>query len=97
MLDPGVDGGRFGPSDILVVPFTDIGWIPVLAGVGGVVADTGGQLSHTSIIAREFGIPAVVSVRHATRLIADGQDITIDGTAGRVYLHPEPALERNSG
>ena len=62
----------------------------MLAGVGGVVADTGGQLSHTSIIAREFGIPAVVSVRHATRLIAEGQNITIDGTAGRVYLHPEP-------
>jgi len=90
VLDPGSDRGRFGASVILVVPFTDIGWIPVLAGVGGVVADTGGQLSHTSIIAREFGIPAVVSVRHATRLIAEGQTITIDGTAGRVYLHPEP-------
>ncbi|MCU0251721.1 MAG: PEP-utilizing enzyme [Vicinamibacterales bacterium] len=95
--DPGSDNGRFGPSDILVVPFTDIGWIPLLAGVGGVVADTGGQLSHTSIIAREFGIPAVVSVPHATRLIIDGQIITIDGTAGRVYLHPEPPLERNLG
>jgi pyruvate,water dikinase len=93
--NPATDRGRFGPSDILVVPFTDIGWLPVLTGVGGVVADTGGQLSHTSIIAREFGIPAVVSVRNATRLIADGQTITIDGTAGRVYLHPDPAQERN--
>jgi len=97
VFDPGTDGGRFGPTDILVVPFTDIGWIPILAGVGGVVADTGGQLSHTSIIAREFGIPAIVSVHHATRRIADGQAITIDGTSGRVYLHPEPVQERNGG
>lgn len=96
VFDPGTDAGRFGPTDILVVPFTDIGWIPILAGAGGVVADTGGQLSHTSIIAREFGIPAVVSVHHATRRIADGQAITIDGTSGRVYLHPETAQERNS-
>ena len=95
--DPGSDAGRFGPSDILVVPFTDVGWIPALAGVGGVVADTGGQLSHTSIIAREFGIPAVVSVQNATRLIADGQTITLDGAAGRVYLHPQPPLERTPG
>jgi pyruvate,water dikinase len=97
VFDPGTDGRRLSPSDILVVPFTDIGWLPVLAGAGGVVADTGGQLSHTSIIAREFGIPAVVGVHHATRLIADGQLITIDGTSGRVYLHPEAVQERNSG
>ena len=71
------------------MPFTDVGWIPVLASAGGIVAETGGQLSHTSIIAREFGIPAVVSVRNATRLIREGQLITLDGTAGRIYLHPE--------
>jgi len=95
--DPGVDGDRLGPSDILVVPFTDVGWIPVFAGVGGVVADTGGQLSHTSIVAREFGIPAVVSVRNATRVIPDGGLITVDGAAGRVYLHPEPPLKGTLG
>ena len=72
-------------EDILVVPFTDVGWTPVLANAGGIVAETGGQLSHTSIIAREFGIPAVVSVRNATRLIREGQTVTVDGTAGRVY------------
>jgi len=95
--DPGSEGARFGPLDILVVPFTDVGWMPILAGAGGIVADTGGQLSHTSIIAREFGIPAVVSVPNATRLIADGRRITVDGTAGRVYLHPETPPERNAG
>lgn len=87
--DPVLAAGSLGPGDVLVVPFTDVGWLPVLAGVGGIVADTGGELSHTSIIAREYGIPAVVSVRHATRLIREGQTVTVDGAAGRVFLHPE--------
>jgi len=85
--DPARGVGRLEPTDILVVPFTDVGWTPVLAAAGGIVAETGGQLSHTSIIAREFGVPAVVSVRNATRLIREGQLITLDGTAGRIYLH----------
>lgn len=85
--DPSLDGHRLTRGDVLVVPFTDIGWTPVLAEAGAIVAETGGQLSHTSIIAREFGIPAVVSVRGATGLIREGEDITVDGTAGRVILH----------
>ena len=87
--DPALEGGGLGAEDILIVPFTDVGWMPILSGVGGIVAESGGQLSHTSIIAREFGIPAVVSVGNATRLIRDGQAVMIDGTAGRVYLHPD--------
>jgi len=87
--DPALDGHHISREDVLVVPFTDIGWTPVLAEAGAIVAETGGQLSHTSIIAREFGIPAVVSVRSATTLIREGQAVTVDGTAGRVYLHPE--------
>jgi len=87
--DPALDGHRLTREDVLVVPFTDIGWTPVLAEAGAIVAETGGQLSHTSIIAREFGVPAVVSVRDATRLIREGQTVTVDGTAGRVTLHPE--------
>ncbi len=90
--DPACDGRPLTREDVLVVPFTDIGWTPVLAGAGGIVAETGGQLSHTSIIAREFGIPAVVSVRDATRLIREGQTVTVDGAAGRVFLHPEEGL-----
>jgi phosphohistidine swiveling domain-containing protein len=84
--DPALAARDLGPDDVLVVPFTDIGWLPVLAGIGGVVADAGGLLSHTSIIAREYGVPAVVSVRNATRLIPDGAAVTVDGTSGRVYL-----------
>jgi pyruvate,water dikinase len=55
-------------------------------GIGGIVAETGGQLSHTSIVAREYGLPAVVSVKQATHHLKDGQAITVDGNAGRVYL-----------
>jgi len=73
-------------SDILVVPFTDVGWTPLFSGIGGIVAETGGQLSHTSIVAREYRLPAVVSVKKATHLIKDGQPITVDGDTGRVYL-----------
>ena len=86
VLDPLSAPTKLDRSDILVVPFTDVGWTPLLAGVAGVVADTGGQLSHTSIIAREYGLPAVVNVKKATQLIRDGQHIMIDGNSGRVYL-----------
>jgi phosphohistidine swiveling domain-containing protein len=93
VLDPAGAVDSFGPGDVLVVPFTDIGWAPLFAGAGGIVAETGGQLSHTSIIAREYGIPAVVSVRRATRIVRDGMAVTLDGTAGRLYLHPEGPAE----
>jgi pyruvate,water dikinase len=73
-------------DDILVVPFMDVGWTPLFSTAGGIVAETGGQLSHSAIIAREFGLPAVVSVRHATRIIAEGQPITVDGSRGIVHL-----------
>ncbi len=85
--DPASLKGPLTAEDILVVPFTDVGWTPLLPGIRGIVAETGGQLSHTSIIAREYGLPAVVSVKGATRLIRDGQLITIDGSLGRVYRH----------
>jgi pyruvate,water dikinase len=88
VLDPSRIPGSLTAEDILVVPFTDVGWTPLLPGIRGIVAETGGQLSHTSIIAREYGLPAVVSVKEATRLIREGEMITIDGSLGRVYRHP---------
>jgi pyruvate,water dikinase len=74
------------PEHVLVVPFTDVGWMPLFASVGGVVAECGGQLSHTAIVAREYGLPTVVGVAGATRRIRDGQALTVDGTHGVVYL-----------
>jgi phosphohistidine swiveling domain-containing protein len=73
-------------NDILVVPFTDVSWTPLFAGIGGLVAEMGGQLSHSAIVAREYGLPAVVNVKNATRLIKDGQEIVVDGTQGHVHL-----------
>jgi pyruvate,water dikinase len=86
VFDPAEVPARLTPDDILVVPFTDVGWTPLFPGIGGIVAETGGQLSHTSIVAREYGLPAVVSVKQATHLLTEGQAITVDGDAGRVYL-----------
>ncbi|MGD2104975.1 MAG: PEP/pyruvate-binding domain-containing protein [Anaerolineae bacterium] len=86
IFDPAEMPDSLTQEDIVVVPFTDVGWTPLFPGIGGIVAETGGQLSHTSIVAREYGLPAVVSVKQATRLLAEGQPITVDGDTGRVYL-----------
>jgi pyruvate,water dikinase len=74
------------PGEILVAPFTDPAWTPYLVPAAGVVMDQGGLLSHGSIIAREYGIPAVVNVGHATRIIATGQTIQVDADRGLVRI-----------
>lgn len=84
--DPRNSPGDFGESDILVVPFTDAGWTPLFTAVAGVVAETGGILSHTAIVAREYRLPAIVNVKNATVVIKDNQIITLDAQGGRVYL-----------
>ncbi len=76
------------PGEILVAPVTDAAWTPLFVTAGAIVVDVGGPLSHGSIVAREYGIPGVLSVSLATRLIKTGQVITVDGDHGRVYLHP---------
>lgn len=84
--DPAHAHEEFGKNDILVVPFTDAGWTPLFTVVAGVVAETGGILSHTSIVAREYGLPAIVNVKSATMIIKDNQTITLDAHEGKVYL-----------
>ncbi|MBW4611691.1 MAG: glycerol-3-phosphate acyltransferase [Desmonostoc vinosum HA7617-LM4] len=71
---------------ILVVPYTDSGWAPFLVKAGGLIAEAGGRLSHGAIVAREYGIPAVMDVHGATWLLQDGQRVRIDGTRGIVEL-----------
>ncbi|MBT2225192.1 PEP/pyruvate-binding domain-containing protein [Nonomuraea sp. NEAU-A123] len=78
------DFARVRPGDILVCPFTDPAWTPLLRIVGGVVTETGGVLSHAAIVAREHAIPAVLGVPNATSRLHDDTTITIDGTAGTV-------------
>jgi pyruvate,water dikinase len=73
-------------GDILVIPHSDIGWVPLFAKAGAVIAESGGMLSHSSIVAREYGIPAVVSVNGALNL-ADNQIISVDGYKGEIYIH----------
>jgi pyruvate,water dikinase len=81
------DGGeRLRAGEILVAPYTDPGWTPYFLAAAGVVVDVGGQLSHGSVVAREYGLPAVVNVRTATTLIKTGQRIRVDGTCGVVTV-----------
>ena len=78
------DGGRMRRDDVLVAPSTDPGWTPLFLRASAVVTETGGYLSHGAVVAREFGLPAVVNVRDAMRLIANGDRLRVDGDAGRV-------------
>jgi pyruvate,water dikinase len=71
---------------ILVVPYTDSGWAPLLARAGGLIAEVGGRLSHGAIVAREYGIPAVMDIHNATQLLQDGQRVRIDGQQGIVEI-----------
>jgi pyruvate,water dikinase len=73
-------------GDVLVIPFSDVGWTPLFTKAGAVIAESGGILSHSSIIAREYNIPAVVSVPGACTL-ADETIVTVDGYRGEVILH----------
>ncbi len=79
-------------GDVLVVPYSDVGWTPLFAKAGAVIAESGGMLSHSSIIAREYNIPAVVSIPGVLRL-ADGILVTVDGFTGDVIIHEDPAVE----
>ena len=73
-------------GDILVTRQTDPGWGPVFPLIKGLVLERGGMLSHGAIIAREFGIPAIVNVKNATKRITSGQNISINGNDGTIYF-----------
>jgi pyruvate,water dikinase len=80
------DMGKVQEGDVLVIPYSDVGWMPLFTKAGAVVAESGGVLSHCSIIAREYGIPAVVSVTGACQL-TDGTPLTVDGGRGEIIVH----------
>jgi pyruvate,water dikinase len=85
------DFGSLREGDVLAVPYSDVGWTPLFTKAGAVIAESGGLLSHSSIVAREYNIPAVVSVPGACR-IPNGTLLTVDGYRGEVIIH-----ERQSG
>jgi pyruvate,water dikinase len=81
---------------VAVVPYTDAGWAPLLVRFKAIVAEVGGQLSHGAILAREYGIPAVMNVEAATQRLQNGQKVRVDGSRGTIELLPEDDLHPDS-
>ncbi|MBB0995857.1 phosphoenolpyruvate synthase, partial [Dietzia maris] len=79
------DGVNLAAGEILVATMTDPDWLPILQRAAAIVTDEGGVTCHAAIVGRELGRPVIVGTRSATADIADGQTITVDGTAGVVY------------
>jgi pyruvate,water dikinase len=79
-------GAQLAPGEILVCPGTDPAWTPLFMAAGGLITEVGGMMTHGSVVAREYGIPAVVGVHQATTRLRDGQRIRVDGTAGRIIV-----------
>lgn len=82
------DFGKVTAGDVIVVPFSDVGWMPLFSLAGAVIAESGGLLSHSSIIAREYQIPAVVSVTNCMRL-KDDQYVSVNGYSGEIAILEE--------
>jgi rifampicin phosphotransferase len=76
----------FEPGEILVVPAADVGWSPLFMAAAGLATDLGGPLSHACVVAREYGLPAVVNLRVATRAVKTGDRVLLDGDAGRLQV-----------
>jgi len=84
VLDP--HGAQLTPGEILVCPATDPAWTPLFLAAGGLVMEVGGMMTHGSVVAREYGIPAVVGVNQATTRLRTGQRVRVDGLNGRVTV-----------
>jgi pyruvate,water dikinase len=83
------DFSRLEDGDVLVIPYSDVGWTPLFARAGAVIAESGGMLSHSSIVAREYNLPCVVSVPQACSL-PDQAIVAVDGFKGEIYLVSTP-------
>ncbi len=77
---------QLAPGEILVCPGTDPAWTPLFMAAGGLITEVGGMMTHGSVVAREYGIPAVVGVHQATTRLKNGQKIRVDGTAGKIVI-----------
>ena len=89
MLQSLDEAGSLLGGEVLVVRALTPPWTPYLGVIGAVVTNTGGELSHGAVVAREFGIPAVVGTVNGTNLIWDGAVVAVDGTAGVVVVEPQ--------
>ena len=88
---------KLGPGDVLVAPVTSPPWSVLFLQAGAVITDGGGVLSHTAVIAREYGIPAVLATGQATRRLRDGDLVSVDGTTGIVSIAPHASGIRQQG
>ncbi|NLI11212.1 MAG: phosphoenolpyruvate synthase, partial [Peptococcaceae bacterium] len=86
-----LEEAKMDKGDILVAPYTDPGWTPLFPLAAGLVTEVGGLMTHGAVVAREYGIPAVVGLENATRKIQDGQKIRVDGTQGFVEIMEQDA------
>ena len=84
IIDPTSE--KLQPGEILVCPATDPAWTPLFLAASGLVMEVGGLMTHGSIVAREYGIPAVVGVGEATNLLKTGQKIRVDGEEGVITI-----------
>ncbi|MBA2664818.1 MAG: hypothetical protein H0U74_21195 [Bradymonadaceae bacterium] len=89
--DPNNEDATILPGEILVAPYTDVGWTPLFLTASAVVMSLGGPLSHSCIVAREYGIPTVVNAKRATEIIRTGDLVTVDGDRGVVYVRQNSA------
>src|SRR5262249_43048924 len=83
LLDPS-DGAHLHKGEVLVAPFTDPGWTPLFLTAAALVMEVGGMISHGAVVAREYGIPGVVGVKDATRILHDGDIVEVNGATGEV-------------
>lgn len=88
------DFKKVQPGDVLIIPFSDVSWSVLFTRAKAIIAESGGMLSHSSILAREYQIPAVVSVPGAM-LLQDDMLVTVDGYRGEVLLHPKAGIQQN--
>jgi phosphohistidine swiveling domain-containing protein len=94
VLDPSDPALEFEAGDVLVAPATDPSWAPLFLVAGAVVIETGSNISHAAVVAREMGIPAVVAVRDASLRLRAGQRLRVDGKAGTVEVVADPVSDR---
>ncbi len=85
ITDPS-DPKDLGPGNILIAPLTDPSWTPLFVPADAVVVNVGGQMSHAVIVSRELGMPCVVAVKDATKIIKDGTKIRVNGATGEVTI-----------
>ena len=78
------DANKLQKGEIMVARFTDIGWTPYYSVVNGLITEIGSSLSHGAVVAREYGLPTIVNVKGATKVLKDGDRIVMDASRGRI-------------